>query len=355
LIKALFDLEGKNHGKYFLTLVFVSVFSLLFFSLNNNAFADTMPPSECPNNYNDIITSATIFALGKTYDPTTNPNVIFQLATDQSYNVTFTMHTSSQSSQGNSNPGTVWYVSTGVGAYGVCVNTSGPNQDVTVSLHETFDGGPTPQTQKNIEFDIFSPQGFVKGFSYTVNWIGPPQQPTNLVATAISSSQINLSWSTPSNNGGSAITGYEIERSTDGGTTWSNIQSNTGSTATTYSDTGLTASTTYTYRVSAINSVGTSGPSNTAATTFAILTVNSQDMLGNQITGLWIELHSANGDTIASGYTPINFDVVQGTQYTVYAANYLNYVFLHWDDGSMNHYRNIMPNANVTLTATYTP
>src|SRR5205807_4556542 len=80
-------------------------------------------------------------------------------------------------------------------------------------------------------------------------------------ATAVSSSQINLSWTTPLNNGGSAITGYEIERSTDGGTTWSTVQPNTGSTSTTYSETGLAASTSYTYQVSSINSVGTSSPS----------------------------------------------------------------------------------------------
>src|SRR5690348_12777603 len=93
-----------------------------------------------------------------------------------------------------------------------------------------------------------------------------PQPPTGLTAGTISSSQINLSW-TAGNNGGSAIIGYEIERSTNGGSTWSTIQSNTGNTATTYSDTGLTSSTTYTYRVSAINAVGTSQPSNTASAT----------------------------------------------------------------------------------------
>ena len=94
-----------------------------------------------------------------------------------------------------------------------------------------------------------------------------PQPPTGLSATAVSPSQINLSWTAPSNNGGSAITGYKIERSSDGGSTWSVIASNTGSTGTTYSDTGLTAGTAYTYRVSAINSVGTSSPSNTASAT----------------------------------------------------------------------------------------
>ncbi len=91
--------------------------------------------------------------------------------------------------------------------------------------------------------------------------------PTELTTTAVSSSQINLSWTAPSNNGGSPITGYKIERSTKASSTWSTISANTDSTTTTYSDTGLAPSTTYTYRVSAINSVGTSLPSNSASAT----------------------------------------------------------------------------------------
>src|SRR5438270_9547640 len=94
-----------------------------------------------------------------------------------------------------------------------------------------------------------------------------PSPPTNLTATTASSSQINLSWTAPSNNGGSAITGYEIERSTDSGRTWSTIVSNTGSTSTTYSDSGLNPSTAYTNRVSALNGIGTSPTSNTSSAT----------------------------------------------------------------------------------------
>ncbi|MGH2512526.1 MAG: fibronectin type III domain-containing protein, partial [Candidatus Limnocylindrales bacterium] len=97
-----------------------------------------------------------------------------------------------------------------------------------------------------------------------------PGAPTGLAATA-SSSQINLSWTAPANNGGSAIMGYMIERSTDSGTTWSTISSSTGSTATTYYDTGLAASTAYTYQVSAINGIGTGSPSNTASATTSVI------------------------------------------------------------------------------------
>lgn len=93
---------------------------------------------------------------------------------------------------------------------------------------------------------------------------GAPPPPTGLMATATSSSQINLRWNAPTNNGGSQITGYKIERSTDNGATWSVLIANTGSTGTAYSDTGLGPNTVYAYRISAINSNGTS-PSSPAA------------------------------------------------------------------------------------------
>ena len=98
--------------------------------------------------------------------------------------------------------------------------------------------------------------------------IGPPSPPTGLTATA-KLLKINLSWTAPSDNGGTPITGYMIERSTDSGNTWSTLVANTGSTGTTYSDTNVQPLTTYTYRVSAINDVGTSDPSNMASASIA--------------------------------------------------------------------------------------
>ncbi|MDE1862524.1 MAG: fibronectin type III domain-containing protein [Thaumarchaeota archaeon] len=193
-----------------------------------------------------------------------------------------------------------------------------------------------------------------------------PSAPTGLTASAASSSQINLSWTAPSSNGGSAITGYEIDRSANAGSTWTTIASNTGSTSTTYSDTGLAASTAYTYRVSAINAVGTSSPSGTAtATTQAgttpaptggstvSLTVSSDNLGGSQFSGMWVELHAANGTTLATGYTPVTFSVTSGVQYVVYAANYQSNVFNHWQDGTTNSSLTITPTQNTSLTAYY--
>jgi YVTN family beta-propeller protein len=108
--------------------------------------------------------------------------------------------------------------------------------------------------------------------SITAVYATIPTHPTNLTATAISSSQINLSWNAPSSDEGSPITGYRIQSSTDG-STWSTIVKNTGSTDTTYSDTGLEPNTTHYYRVFALNSVGSSYRSNVASATTPMLNV----------------------------------------------------------------------------------
>src|SRR5438105_2869768 len=89
----------------------------------------------------------------------------------------------------------------------------------------------------------------------------PPTAPTNLAATAASSTQVNLSWT----NTSTTQTGVKIERSTDG-VTFAQIAL-AGATAVSYSDAGLSASTTYSYRVRATNASGDSAYSNTASAT----------------------------------------------------------------------------------------
>lgn len=78
----------------------------------------------------------------------------------------------------------------------------------------------------------------------------PPSVPQNLQATAISTSQINLSWSASTDTGGAGLAGYRVYRN------GSNTALGPTFTGTTYSDTGLSASTAYTYRVTAVDNVG---------------------------------------------------------------------------------------------------
>ena len=90
---------------------------------------------------------------------------------------------------------------------------------------------------------------------------GPPAAPSNLSASTVSSSAIDLAWDDNSTD----EDGFEVERSADG-TNFSQIAT-VGSNVASYSDSGLSASTTYHYRVRAYNASGNSGYSNTASAT----------------------------------------------------------------------------------------
>ena len=93
-----------------------------------------------------------------------------------------------------------------------------------------------------------------------------PGKPTGLAASASGDTRIDLSWTAPS-DGGSAITGYKIEVSTDGSAPWTVLEADTGNTDTRYSHTGLSPGSTRHYRVSAINAGGTSEASSTVSAT----------------------------------------------------------------------------------------
>jgi chitodextrinase len=96
--------------------------------------------------------------------------------------------------------------------------------------------------------------------------------PTSLAASPASSSQINLTWGAASETGGT-ISGYLIERCQGTGcSTFTQVASASG---TSFNDTGLTASTAYSYRVRATDAAGDLGPySNSAGATTAAPPVN---------------------------------------------------------------------------------
>jgi glucose/arabinose dehydrogenase/PKD repeat protein len=81
-----------------------------------------------------------------------------------------------------------------------------------------------------------------------------PSVPTGLAATAISSSQVNLSWTASTDNVG--VTGYKVYR---------NGSPLATPTTPVYQDTGLTPSTTYTYAVSATDAAGNESARSTTA------------------------------------------------------------------------------------------
>ena len=134
------------------------------------------------------------------------------------------------------------------------------DDDKKVKVKVSFrDQGGTDETVTSEEY----PSSGTIGALNTV-----PDAPV-LSATAGGSTRINLFWTAPGSDGGSAITGYQIEVSSDG-SSFTTLVANTRSTTTAYTHIGLGGGATRYYRVSAINTNGTGLPSNIAdATTTA--------------------------------------------------------------------------------------
>jgi len=107
----------------------------------------------------------------------------------------------------------------------------------------------------------------------------PPNPPTGLTTTDVSPTQVELSWNKPSSNNGPPVSGYKIEVKIGTGS-FSTLVADTGSTGRTYSDTGLTTGTTYTYKVYAINSIGLSNSTSEASAT---PTSSSAPPVGNEV------------------------------------------------------------------------
>lgn len=130
-----------------------------------------------------------------------------------------------------------------------------------------------------------------------------PAAPSSLTATAVSGTEIDLSWTDNSAN----ETGFKIEQSADGSTGWSQIDT-VAQNVTSYHNTGLSAGDTWYYRVRAYNGVGNSPYSNTAHDTTDI----APDSLANLT--LWEKANSLslnNNDPVnswpASSPATINF------------------------------------------------
>ena len=85
-----------------------------------------------------------------------------------------------------------------------------------------------------------------------------PSAPTSFSANASTLGQVTLSWAAPSSNGGNGVTSYVLRT---GGTVLQNTS------ATSYTHTGLSPNTTYSYTVTAANAAGEGAASSVSATT----------------------------------------------------------------------------------------
>jgi chitodextrinase len=126
----------------------------------------------------------------------------------------------------------------------------------------------------------------------------PPSPPAGLTAAAVSSSQINLSWTSSTDNVG--VAGYKVYRN--------GTQIATSATAT-YADTGLLSSTSYTYGVVAYDAAGNTSSSSSlvSLTTPSVTTTSGSNTyisdlswVGTPVNG-WgpVEKDTSNGESAA--------------------------------------------------------
>jgi hypothetical protein len=187
---------------------------------------------------------------------------------------------------------------------GVLTNDQLGHVSVSVAGVQTLELIATNGIANNIDYDHSDWAGATLSVGSIL-----PAAPTGLTAK-LSGTTPTLSWT----DGGSNQTGFTVQRSTDG-VNFTSIATGLAATATTYADTStLSPSTTYTYRVIATSSVGSSAASNTASVTTAaagtvIVAVSSMTavsattgygsvMINKSVNGNALTL---NGVTYASG------------------------------------------------------
>jgi chitodextrinase len=195
--------------------------------------------------------------------------------------------------------------------------SGGYSQDAGYFASAGFDGSPLFALAANVDgangVYHYGGSGYpnLAGYASSNYWVDvafntaapppPPAAPTGVSATAISSTQIDVAW-----QASTGATGYRVERSVDGGMTWTKAATTVD--ATTFSNTGLVPSTRYSYRIIATSADGASAPSATAtATTRADTTVPSRPMSvtatggSRSIVVSWIQSSDTGGSGLA-GY-----------------------------------------------------
>jgi hypothetical protein len=159
------------------------------------------------------------------------------------------------------------------------VNAGGTDTDYAVELRVAWsDLGVTPAAGNFLRLDLavddddtgnttteeFDWAGLTSNFNNPSGWknvklvtdVTPPAAPTSPAATAVSSSQIDVAWTASTSQD---VAKYNIYRATSGTPTL--YKTVTGSP---YQDTGLSAGTTYTYQISAVDAAGNESPKTAA-------------------------------------------------------------------------------------------
>jgi Domain of unknown function (DUF4082)/Fibronectin type III domain/Bacterial Ig domain len=159
----------------------------------------------------------------------------------------------------------------------------------------------------------------------------PPEAPTNVTAAAASKSAL-VSWSAPPNNGGSAITGYKVTPFIG-----SEAQApvSVGATTTSTTITGLTTGTSYTFTVTAANSIGMGSASKASPA------ITLQDTILDFATPTTVDSGDASPVEVGVKFSSSTWGKVTGIRFYKAAANTGTHIGSLW-------------NANGTLLASAT-
>lgn len=155
--------------------------------------------------------------------------------------------------------------------------------------------------------------------------IGPANPPALVSAAAASANTATVNWYTPTDNGGSAITGYVIQKSSDRAATWTAAA--TAGAVNTLSVSGLAANTDFVFRVAAVTAYGTgqfSAASNSVSITGAATTPSQPKNLSGVATTTSVTLSwgvpDSDGGSAITGYS-VRYGTSASGPWTVQSAS----------------------------------
>ena len=239
-----------------------------------------------------------------------------------------------------------WTASTdnvGVTGYRIFRNGVAVGTSATASYTDSGLTQLTTYTYKVAAYDAMGNESAQSSSAQATTWDGTaPSVPTGLSATATTPTRVNLAWTASTDN--VAVTGYKIYR---GGAYVTTVST------TSWTDTGRSPGTAYSYQVSAIDARNNESAKSTAAN--ATTPAFSDIVIDNPaatFTGAW-STSTASGDKYGANYHWASTAVSEGktavwTPTIAYAGNYNVYVwypigsnratnspfFTQWDGGS---------------------
>jgi phosphodiesterase/alkaline phosphatase D-like protein len=220
-----------------------------------------------------------------------------------------------------------------------------PLAAVAANVTSFKDTGLTAHTQYFYRVQATNANGgslFSNVASASTSSTGIPAAPSNLLATAVSTSEIDLSWT----NNATDQTGFLIQRSTDG-TNFTSLAT-VAANVTSFNDTGLTANTQYFYRVQATNANGGSLFSNVAsATTNTNMPAAPSNLMATAVSTSEIDLFWTNNATNQTGFLiQMSTDGITFTQLATVAGNVTSFKNTGLTANTQYFYRVQATNAN---------